>query len=332
MSPDLAQPSTHRRELYPPIESYAEGWLDVGDGHSLYWSECGNPDGVPVAFLHGGPGAGCVAAYRRFFNPKTWRIILLDQRGAGRSRPSGCVEANTTQHLVADLERLRIDRGVDRWLLFGGSWGSTLALAYGQAHPGACLGFVLRGVFAGTNAEIDWFMNGMGQFFPEAADAFRRPIPPPERADLLAAYCRRLMDPDPVVHVPVARSWATYESNCAALRARGNDARLGSDRFAVSVARLEAHYFRHSCFLEPNQLLTNIPQIAHLPCHVVQGRYDVICPPVTAQRLVMAWPGATLEVIEDAGHSALEPGIRAGLVRATERFGQAFMSEWQPWS
>ena len=326
MSPDLIPPLTNRRELYPPIEPYSEGWLEVGDGHSLYWMECGNPNGIPAVFLHGGPGAGCVSAYRRFFNPSTWRLILLDQRGAGRSQPSASVVANTTQNLVADLEKLRKERGVDRWLLFGGSWGSTLALAYGQAHPSACLGFILRGIFAGTRAEVDWFMNGMQHFFPEAASAFRAPIPPPERADLLEAYWRRLTHADPAVNVSAARSWATYESNCASLRARGGDTRLGSDKFAVSVARLEAHYFRNDCFLEPNQLLNGVSTIAHLPCHVVQGRYDVICPPITAQRLVEEWPKATLEIIEDAGHSALEPSIRAALVRATERFGQSLTS------
>ncbi len=332
MSPDLASVGTSRRELYPPLDPYADGWLDVGDGHTLYWSESGNPDGIPVVFLHGGPGAGCVAAYRRFFNPRLWRIVMVDQRGAGRSRPAASVEANTTQHLVADLEQLRAERDIDRWMLFGGSWGSTLALAYGQAHPDQCLGFILRGVFAGTRPEIDWFMTGMGQFFPEAGDAFREEIPPAEHSDMLAAYWRRLTDPNPAVHVPAGRAWAIYESSCAALRARGIDIRLGSDKFAVSVARLEAHYFRHDCFLQPDQLIANIDRIAHLPCHVVQGRYDIICPPVTAQRLVKAWPGATLEMIEDAGHSALEPGIRAALVRAADRFGQSVLPERLLWS
>lgn len=329
MSLDLSPSGATRRELYPPIEPHADGWLDVGDGHILYWSECGNPDGVPVVFLHGGPGAGCMSAYRRFFNPKLWRVILLDQRGSGRSLPAACTEANTTQHLIEDLERLRAERGVARWLVFGGSWGSTLGLAYGQAHPDACLGFILRGVFAGTQPEIDWFMHGMAHFFPEAGTAFHRLIPPGERQDLLNAYYERLMHPEPNVHLAAAHAWASYESSCAALRARGRDVRLSSDRFALAVARMEAHYFRHACFLEPDQLFRDLPHIAHLPCHVVQGRYDMICPPRTAQRLVDAWPAAKLEMIEDAGHSALEPGIRAALVRATDRLGQTLVPEWR---
>jgi proline iminopeptidase len=296
-----------------------EGWLPVSDGHTLYWYECGNPDGFPVVFLHGGPGAGCISAYRRFFDPDRWRIILLDQRGSGRSRPSAEIQANTTQHLVSDLERLRIERGVSRWVLFGGSWGSTLALAYGQEYPHRCAGFILRGIFLGTQPEIDWFLHGMGQFFPEAASDFLAPIPGPERANLLEAYCTRLDDPNAEVHLPAARAWTRYESRCSALRARAGDNRLTSDKFALSVARLEAHYFRHACFLEPNQLLSRIGRIRHLPCWIVQGRYDLVCPPVTAKRLANTWRGAELEMIEDAGHSALEPGIRAALVRATER-------------
>ena len=332
MSPDLALVGTSRRELYPPVDPYTDGWLDVGDGHTLYWSECGNPDGIPVVFLHGGPGAGCVAAYRRFFNPRVWRVVLVDQRGSGRSRPSACIEANTTQHLIADLEILRRARGIERWVMFGGSWGSTLALAYGEAHPDRCLGFILRGIFTGTRPEIDWFMTGMEQFFPEAGAAFRALIPEEEQSDILSAYWRRLNNPDPRVHQPAGHAWASYESSCASLRARGTDSRLASNRFAVAVARLEAHYFRHDCFLQSDQLIANVGRIAHLPCYVVQGRYDIICPPATAQRLVNAWPGATLEMIEDAGHSALEPGVRAALVRAADYFGQFVLPERLLWS
>ena len=319
LSPDLPFPSTNRRELFPPIEPYAEGWLSVGGGHTLYWYECGNPAGLPAVFLHGGPGAGCIPAYRRFFDPAVWRVILVDQRGAGRSRPGAEVRDNTTPHLVRDLELLRIARGVDEWLVFGGSWGSTLALAYGQAYPERCTGFVLRGIFLGTQAEIDWFMYGMGQIFPEAAQAFAAPIPPEERCDLLDAYYRRLMDPDPTVHLPAARAWTLYESRCSSLRSRVGDGRLTSDRFALSVARTEAHYFRNACFLGPDQLLKNVPAVSHLPCVIVQGRYDIVCPPVSAQRLAGAWRRAELVMVEDAGHSALEPGVRAALVRATER-------------
>lgn len=317
---NLNQPyaSNFWRELFPPIQPYAEGWLPVGDGHALYWYECGNPQGKPAVFLHGGPGAGCIPAYRRFFDPDIWRVILVDQRGSGRSQPIAETGANTTQDLVSDLEKLRVDRGVEEWLLFGGSWGSTLALAYGEAHPERCTGFVLRGVFLGTQPEIDWFMHGMGHFFPEAAREFLAPIPPPERDDLLGSYHARLSDPDPAVHLPAARAWTLYESRCSALRSRVGDGRLTSDRFALSVARMEAHYFVHQCFFEPDQLLDNVGVISHLPCVIVQGRYDLVCPPVTAQNLARAWPGSELVMIEDAGHSALEPGVRAALVRATE--------------
>lgn len=318
LSPDLPFPSTNRRELFPPIEPYAEGWLPVGDGHTLYWYECGNPKGRPAVFLHGGPGAGCISAYRRFFDPQAWRVILIDQRGAGRSRPCAETQSNTTQDLIEDLEKLRIDRGIEDWLIFGGSWGSTLGLAYGQAYPERCTGFILRGVFLGTAAEIDWFLHGMGNFFPEAGRDFLAPIPVDERDDLLEAYHQRLMDPDPAVHLPAARAWTLYESRCSALRSRGGDGRLTSDRFALSVARMEAHYFHHRCFLAPNQLLGNIGLISHLPCTIVQGRYDIVCPPVSAQKVAAAWRRADLVMVEDAGHSALEPGIRAGLVRATE--------------
>lgn len=318
MSLDQPFAASYRRELFPPIDPFAEGWLPVGDGHSLYWYECGNPNGRPVVFLHGGPGAGCIPAYRRFFDPDQWRIILVDQRGAGRSRPCAEINANTTQHLVEDLEKLRTARGVDSWLVFGGSWGSTLALAYGEAFPERCSGFVLRGVFLGMAGEIDWFMHGMGQFFPEAEADFHAAIPREDRGNLLEAYYKRLMDPDPAVHLPAARAWTLYETRCSSLRSRGGDGRLTSDRFALSVARTEAHYFRHDCFFTPDQLLLNVGKVQHLPCTIVQGRYDMVCPPATAQRLAAAWPGAELVMIEDAGHSALEPGVRAALVRATE--------------
>ncbi len=318
MSLDQPFTTNYRRELFPPIEPYAEGWLPVGDGHTLYWSECGNPNGRPALFLHGGPGVGCIPAYRRFFDPDIWRVILIDQRGAGRSRPIAETEANTTQDLIGDLEKLRVARGIGEWLVFGGSWGSTLAIAYGEAHPDRCTGFILRGVFLGTHAEINWFMHGMGQFFPEAEQAFLAPIPLHEREDLLASYHARLINPDPATHLPAARAWTLYESRCSALRSRVGDGRLTSYRFALSVARMEAHYFQHRCFFAPDQLLKNVDSIKHLPCVIVQGRYDLVCPPVTAQRLAAAWPGSDLVMIEDAGHSAMEPGVRAALVRATE--------------
>ena len=295
--------------------------LPLDGGHVMYWEEAGSPRGLPVLFLHGGPGAGCTPAYRRFFDPAAYRILLFDQRGAGRSTPGAETQSNTTQYLIRDIETLRRHLSVDRWLVFGGSWGSTLALAYGEAHPERCLGFVLRGVFLGRRAEIDWFLHGMGTFFPEAHRAFLAPIPPEERGDgLLAAYHRRLMDPDPRVHLPAARAWSRYESACSALRPGPADtAAVAGDRAALSLARLEAHYFKNGLFLRDGQLLGDLHRIKGLPATIVQGRYDVVCPIATADELARAWPGAEYMPVPEAGHSAMEFGIRSALVSATER-------------
>ncbi|MGC2857253.1 prolyl aminopeptidase [Novispirillum sp. DQ9] len=299
-------------DWFPPLEPRRHGMLDVGDGHHLYWEESGNPDGVPVVYVHGGPGAGCAPAYRRFFDPARTRIILFDQRGAGRSRPYAAVEANTTAHLIADMEALRRALGVDRWLLFGGSWGSTLALAYGQAHPERCLGFVLRGVFLFTAREVDWFLTGMGRLFPEAAAAFLDHLPAAERAEPLGSYHRRLCDPDPAVHGPAAQAWTAYEDACSRLLPRGTGGGPGN----LAMARLEAHYMMHGGFLEEGALLAGIDAVRHLPCVIVQGRYDIVCPPEAAWALHRAWPGSVLRMIPDAGHSALEPGTCRALVAA----------------
>ena len=247
--------------------------------------------------------------------------MLFDQRGAGRSTPGAETRSNTTQHLIRDIETLRRHHSVDRWLVFGGSWGSTLALAYGQAHPERCLGFVLRGVFLGRRAEIDWFLHGMGTFFPEAHRAFLAPIPPEERGTgLLAAYHRRLMDRDPRVHLPAARAWSRYESACSALRPGPADtAAVAGDRAALGLARLEAHYFSNGLFLRDGQLLDELHRIDGLPATIVQGRYDVVCPIATADELARAWPGAEYMPVPEAGHSAMEFGIRSALVAATER-------------
>ena len=295
--------------------------LPLDGGHVMYWEEAGSPRGLPVLFLHGGPGAGCTPAYRRFFDPAAYRILLFDQRGAGRSTPGAETQSNTTQHLIRDIETLRRHLSVDRWLVFGGSWGSTLALAYGEAHPERCLGFVLRGVFLGRRAEVDWFLHGMGTFFPEAHRAFLAPIPPEERGDgLLAAYHRRLTDPDPRVHLPAARAWSRYESACSALRPGPADtAAVAGDRAALSLARLEAHYFKNGLFLRDGQLLGDLHRIKGLPATIVQGRYDVVCPIATADELARAWPGAEYMPVPEAGHSAMEFGIRSALVSATER-------------
>ncbi len=308
--------------------------LDVGGPHRLYWEQSGNPKGVPVIFLHGGPGAGTAPAYRRFFDPERYRIILFDQRGAGRSTPEAELTDNTTQHLVADIEVLREHLGVERWTVFGGSWGSTLALAYGEAFPQRCIGFILRGVFLFSREEVDWFIggnsggeggNGMGWFFPEAHRAFAGHIPPAERDDLLKAYYRRLTDPDPVIHKPAAAAWCGYENACSRLIPAGKAGRydFGSDQYyagALSMARIEAHYMMHGGFLAPGQLLDGLSVLAKHPAVIVQGRYDMVCPIATADRLARAWSGAQYRVVADAGHSSMEPGIRAALVKATEDF------------
>ena len=245
--------------------------------------------------------------------------MIFDQRGAGRSTPVGNLHDNTTQHLVADIERLREMLGVTRWLVFGGSWGSTLALAYGEAHPERCLGFVLRGIFLCRSWEISWFMRGMRQFFPEAWQRFANHLPEVERGDLLAHYHRRLADPNPDVHLPAARVWSVYEGECATLHPDpAVQANYGSDGVALGVGRIEAHYFVNRIFLPENALLDNVGRIKHLPMITVQGRYDVLCPPVSAWELHQAWPGSTLEMVQDAGHSAWEPGITRGLVSACE--------------
>lgn len=309
--------------MFPPIRPYRSGHLTVDEIHTLYWEECGNPNGVPVLFLHGGPGSGLSPRHRQFFDPAYYRIVLFDQRGAGQSTPLGEVRNNTTPLLVQDIEQLRQMLGITQWLVFGGSWGSTLALAYGQAHPQACTGFVLRGIFLCTPREIDWFMNGIANFFPNIHAEFVKDIPLQERSDLLSAYCQRLFSDDPAVSLRAARTWSRYEGSCLHLLPHPEVAdEFGSDAVALGVGRLEAHYFRHLGFFSPDQLIANVSRIAHLPAVIVQGRYDVICPPQSAWALHQAWPSARLQVVEDAGHSAMEPGISSALVAATERFKQ----------
>jgi proline iminopeptidase len=307
--------------LFPPIEPYRHGMLPVDDIHTLYWEECGNPDGVPVLFLHGGPGGGLSPRHRCFFDPAHYRIVLFDQRGAGKSTPLGEYRNNSTPLLIDDIERLRELLGIGQWLVFGGSWGSTLALAYGEAHPQRCLGFVLRGIFLCTRAEIDWFLNGIRWFFPEVHAEFVAPIPEGERGDLLQAYAKRLFSDDPAVYAPAARNWSRYEGRCLFLRpdpAAIDD--FSSDTVSLGIGRLEAHYFLHDGFFSDDQLIRNLDRIRHLPAVIVQGRYDAVCPPLTAFRLHAAWPEAKLHVIDDAGHSGYEPGLAKVLVAATEQF------------
>lgn len=308
----------NREELFPEIQPYETGFLDLDDVHRMYWEQSGNPRGIPVLFLHGGPGAGASATHRRFFDPRHYRIVVFDQRGCGRSQPFAETRANTTGHLVADIETLRLHLGVRRWLLFGGSWGSTLALAYGRRHPERCLGFILRGVFLGTPAEVDWFLHGMGRFFPEAHRAFQQFLPANERVDILMAYHRRLMSPDPGIHGPAALAWSRYESACSNLIPRVDETAAGDEVAALALARLEAHYFVNGVFLNGDSLLNGIATLGHLPTTIVHGRYDMVCPIATAEALARAWPHAEFVVVPNAGHSALEPGVRAALVRATE--------------
>ncbi len=312
--------SASRPILYPPLEPYRRGWLAVDSLHALPWEESGNPKGIPVVFLHGGPGGGTSPRHRQFFDPAFYRIVLFDQRGSGQSTPLGELRDNTTQHLVADIEKLREHLQIERWLVFGGSWGATLALAYGEAHPARCLGFILRGIFLGRKAEIDWFMDGMGHFFPEVRKRFVEALPADERDDLLANYFRRLTDPDPAVHLPVAHAWSRYEGACSSLLPNpGLVAHFDDDDAALALARIEAHYFVNRIFLPEAALLEHIGRLRDLPCIIVQGRYDIVCPPITAEALARAWPDAEYVVVPDAGHSVREPGIARELVAAVER-------------
>ena len=310
-----------RQDLYPPIEPFETAILDVGDGHRLYYEQSGNPSGRPVLFLHGGPGAGSSPDHRRFFDPAHYRIVIHDQRGAGRSTPVGELRANSTGHLIADIECLRETLGIADWLVFGGSWGSTLALAYAEEHPAAVKALILRGIFLGRPAEIEWFLHGMGTFFPESRERFLAALPDAERDDPLGNFHRRLNDADPAVHLPAARAWSLFEGGCSTLRPSPETvAAFGEDRMALGLARIEAHYFINGVFLPDNALLDRIGRIRHIPGTIVQGRYDVICPIVTADRLHRAWPDADYVVVPDAGHSAMEPGVRKALVQAMEGY------------
>jgi proline iminopeptidase len=309
------------RELYPEIQPHRSGMLKLDPLHTMYWEIAGKPGGAPALFIHGGPGAGSTQAHRRFFDPGHYRIVLYDQRGAGRSTPLGETRDNTTPHLVRDIETLRAHLGIERWLVFGGSWGSTLALAYAEAHPERCTALVLRGIFLCRKSEIDWFLYDIRNIFPEAWRAFAEFLPEAERGDLLAGYHRRLMDSDPAVHMPAARRWSLFEGSCSTLLPSPETvAAFGDDRMALGLARMEAHYFVNDIFMPANALIDNVARIRHLPAAIVQGRYDVVCPIVTADELHRAWPEAHYVVVPDAGHSAMEIGIRSALIEATDRF------------
>ncbi|MEM9156684.1 MAG: prolyl aminopeptidase [Cyanobacteria bacterium P01_F01_bin.33] len=311
------------RELYPAIEPYASGTLPVSDLHTLYYEECGNPNGKPAVFLHGGPGGGCPPEYRQYFHPDTWRLILFDQRGCGRSTPYAELRENTTWELVADIERLRSHIGIDKWLVFGGSWGSTLALAYSETHPECCTGLILRGIFMLRQREIQWFyQEGTSYLFPDAWEDYLKPIPSLERDDMVAAYHKRLIDSDAATRLEAARAWSIWEASTSKLVP---DAKLkqqfGEDEFAVAFARIECHYFINKGFFEVDDyILRNAHRIQNIPGTIVQGRYDVVCPPVSAWELHQAWPKSELIVVPDAGHSMSEPGVRSALIEATDRY------------
>lgn len=309
--------------LYPPIDPFDQRMLDVGDGHSVYVEQCGNPKGIPVIVLHGGPGGGCSPAMRRYFDPKVFRVVLFDQRGCGRSRPHASVENNTTWDLVADIELIRETLGIDHFVVFGGSWGATLALIYAISHPDRVSHLVLRGVFLMSQVELDWFYGGgAGQFWPEPWARFRDMIPVDERDDLIAAYHRRLFSGDLPLETRFARAWSAWENALASVHSSGHGGEAPGD-YARAFARLENHYFTNAGFLDEDRwILKNADRIADIPGVIVQGRYDMICPPQRAWELARAWPNGDLRMIRNAGHALSEPGISAELVRAMDQIAE----------
>ena len=312
-------------ELYPDILPYAVHRLAVDDRHALYVEECGTAKGIPALFLHGGPGAGCEPYHRRFFDPTRYRVVLFDQRGAGRSVPHADLSDNTTWHLVADIERIRELLGIERWLVFGGSWGSTLALAYAQTHPERVSALVLRGIFLCRDDEIRWFyQEGASRLFPDYWADFVAPVAPGDRHDMLGAYHRLLTGTDDIARMAAAKAWSTWEGRTATLLPNPSVVNhFGDPHVALSLARIESHYFVHQAFLRPGQLLEDAARLAGVPTVIVHGRYDVICPLENAWALHRALPGSELVIVADAGHAASEPGIRSALVEATDRFARA---------
>lgn len=316
----MTEPST--RALYPAIEPFQTGLLDSGDGHQIYWELCGNPNGKPAVFLHGGPGAGCSADHRRLFDPAHYCVLLFDQRGCGRSRPSASLDNNTTWHLVADIEKLRQLLGIDRWLVFGGSWGSSLALAYSQAYPAHVSELVVRGIFTLRRAELLWYyQEGASWLFPELWEDFLAPIPPAERGDLMAAYRKRLVGCNRSEQLAAARAWSLWEGQTLTLLPDANAAvKHGEDEFALAFSRIENHYFVHAGWLEEGQLIRDAHKLSGIPGVIVQGRYDMATPAKTAWDLHRAWPQAEFHLVDAAGHAFNEPGILQQLLAATDRF------------
>jgi proline iminopeptidase len=311
------------KTLYPPIEPFDRGTLAVSSIHTLYYEQCGNPDAKPVIFLHGGPGGGLSPDHRRYFDPNAYRIVLFDQRGAGESVPHACLEENTTWDLVADIERLRLRLGIEKWTVFGGSWGSTLALAYAQTHPDRVAGLILRGIFLCREKEIQWFyQDGANAIFPDFWESYWNYIPEDERHDMIGAYYRRLTDADEQVRLEAAKRWSVWEGSVSKLLPNRELIESFSEaRRALAIARIECHYFRHRIFMDSDsQLLDNVERIRHIPGVIVQGRYDVVCPMMSAWDLHLRWPEAEFHVIPDAGHSASEPSVVDALISATDRF------------
>ncbi|HLO86715.1 MAG TPA: prolyl aminopeptidase [Nostocaceae cyanobacterium] len=310
-------------ELYPLIEPYREDFLQVSDLHTIHFEESGNPQGKPIVLLHGGPGGGCLPDYRRYFHPEKWRLVMFDQRGCGQSKPHAELRENTTWDLVNDIEKLREHLGIEQWVVFGGSWGSTLSLAYSQTHPESCTGLILRGIFMLRNKELRWFyQEGASYIFPDAWEEYLKPIPVDEREDMITAYYKRLTNPDLQVQLQAARAWSIWEGSTSKLLLDPTlIEKFGDDKFAAAFARIECHYFINGGFFTlEDQLLRNVDRIRHIPAVIVQGRYDVVCPMISAWELHQAWPEAEFIVVPDAGHSMSETGIRSALIEATNKF------------
>ena len=318
-------PSRQLAQLYPPIEPFKSGLLDVGDGHQVYWELCGNPSGKPALFLHGGPGGGCSPEHRRLFNPEKYCVLLFDQRGCGRSTPHACLDANTTWHLVSDIEKLRAQTGAGKWLVFGGSWGSTLALAYAQTYPDRVSELVLRGIFTARLEELRWYyQEGASWVFPDEWEHFLAPIPHSERRDLIGAYHRRLTGTDRNAQLEAAVAWSRWEGRTVTLEPDASaDEVHGDPHYALAFSRIENHYFVNNGFLDDQQLLRGAGKLLAIPGIIVQGRYDMVCPVKTAWELHQAWPQARYQIVNNAGHSFREPGILDALIRATDEFCQS---------
>lgn len=315
----MTDPLAKKRDFWPEIEPYNTGRLKVSDLHELYYEESGNPDGVPVVYLHGGPGYGSSPTGRRFFDPEHYRIVIFDQRGCGQSTPLGEIEDNTTTDLVEDMEKLRQLLGIDRWMLFGGSWGATLGIAYAQAHPERVLAAVLRGIFLASKAEVEWFVYGVRKFYPEPWEEFANFVPEEERGDLLTAYAKRLESPDPEVRKATAIAWSRYEGCCATLLpSEETVSGFEDETVAVGLARMETSYFLNEIYLPPNHLMDNMHRMADVPGVMVQGRYDMPCPPHTAMAVHQRWPASKLIIVPDAGHMFTEPGIRDALLNTMD--------------